>query len=147
MIYKEEQRDLFSVSDDYYLAHCISADYALGAGIAVEFNKRFDMRRKLKEEFPDYWDYMQTYNVQGECILIDRVLNLITKEKYYHKPTYKSMEQALSMMKIVCEANNINKIAMPIIGCGLDRLQWDKVSEIIKEIFNNTEIEILVCRQ
>lgn len=147
MIYKEEIRDLFSVPEDYYLAHCISADFRMGAGIAVEFNKRFDMRRKLKEEVPDYWEYMQTYNLQGECILIDRVLNLITKEKYYHKPTYKSMKQALNMMKIVCDANNINKVAMPLLGCGLDRLQWDKVSKFIKEVFKDTDIEILVCKQ
>lgn len=147
MTYKEEIRDLFSVPEEYYLAHCISADYALGAGIAVEFNKRFDMRRKLKEQFPDYWEYMQTFHLQGECALIDRVLNLITKEKYYHKPTYKSMTHALKCMKVVCEANNIQKVAMPIIGCGLDRLQWDKVSKIIQEIFEDTDIEILVCRQ
>ena len=147
MIYQEEIRDLFAVPEDYYLAHCISADYALGAGIAVEFNKRFDMRRKLRENAPDYWEYMQLYNLQGECILIERVLNLVTKEKYFHKPTYKSMKQALSMMKVVCTANNITKVAMPIIGCGLDRLQWDKVSKIIKEVFEDTNIEILVCKQ
>ena len=41
MIYKEEIRDLFSVPDDYYLAHCISADFGMGAGIVIEFNKRF----------------------------------------------------------------------------------------------------------
>ena len=34
MIYSEEQKDLFSVSDDYYLVQCISADFAMGAGIA-----------------------------------------------------------------------------------------------------------------
>ena len=146
MQYKEEIRDLFSVSDDYYLAHCISEDFALGAGIAVEFNKRFDMRRKLNEEFPDFSDYMNHYRLQGECILIDRVLNLVTKQKYYHKPTYKSTRQALQFMKRVCEVNNIHKIAMPAIGCGLDRLQWDRVSEIIKKVFANTDIEILVCK-
>jgi hypothetical protein len=54
MIYKEEIRDLFSVSEDYYLAHCISADFALGAGIAVEFVKRFNMRKKLQTCFDDY---------------------------------------------------------------------------------------------
>lgn len=42
MIYKEEKRDLFSVPDNYYLAYCTSADFALGKGIAVEFDKRFD---------------------------------------------------------------------------------------------------------
>lgn len=45
MQYKEEIRDLFSVSEDYYLAHCISADFGMGKGIAIEFNKNFDMKK------------------------------------------------------------------------------------------------------
>lgn len=44
MIYKEEVKDLFTVTEDYYLAHCISADFGMGKGIVVEFNKRFDMK-------------------------------------------------------------------------------------------------------
>ena len=44
MKYKEEVKDLFSVSEDYYFAHCISADFGMGKGIVVEFNKRFDMK-------------------------------------------------------------------------------------------------------
>lgn len=76
MIYSEEVRDLFSVSDEYYLAHCISADFALGKGIAVEFNRRFDMRRRLKRNFPDFvYGYMN-----GECTRIGKVLNLVTKK-------------------------------------------------------------------
>ena len=41
--------------------------------------------------------------------------------------------------------NKINKISMPKIGCGLDGLQYDKVEKIIKEVFKDTNIEILVC--
>ena len=44
----EEKRDLFDVSEDYYLAHCISADFALGAGIAKEFNKRYKSKTTLE---------------------------------------------------------------------------------------------------
>ena len=146
MVYREEIRDLFSVPENYFLAHCISGDYALGAGIAVEFNKRFDMRRKLMMDFPDYWNYMEKNKLTGECILIDNVLNLITKKKYYHKPTYQSMLEAITMMKVVCKANNIKKVAMPQIGCGLDQLEWDKVSKIILDVFSGTDIEILVCK-
>lgn len=47
MNYREEVRDLFSVPDDYFPAHCISADFEMGKGIAVEFKRRFDMKRKL----------------------------------------------------------------------------------------------------
>ena len=50
-------------------------------------------------------------------------------------------------MKHICKTHNIKKIAMPLIGCGLDRLEWYKVSEIIKRLFSNTDIEILVCKR
>ena len=43
MILKEEKRDLFTVDSKYYLAHCISDDFALGKGIAVEFRSRYNM--------------------------------------------------------------------------------------------------------
>lgn len=147
MIYKEEKRDLFSVPEEYYLAHCISADFGMGKGIVVEFNKRFDMKRKLQSKYPDYINEWHRKKYEGDCILEDRVLNLITKERYFHKPTYDSLTTALVVCGLTCLNNDIKKIAMPLIGCGLDRLQWDKVSEIIKEVFKNTDIEILVCRQ
>lgn len=36
-------------------------------------------------------------------------------------------------------------IAMPKIGCGLDKLEWSKVKAIIEEVFAGTDIEILIC--
>lgn len=50
MFYKEEKRDLFSVSDSWYLAQCVSADFAMGAGIAVQFNKHFNVKENLKSK-------------------------------------------------------------------------------------------------
>ena len=147
MTYKEEIRDLFSVPDDYYLAHCISADFGMGKGIVIEFNKRFDMKHKLQIKYPDFVNEFHRTKCNGTCILEGKVFNLITKERYYQKPTYQSMRNALWSMSQACKDISIAKVAMPIIGCGLDRLQWDKVSEIIREIFEDIDIEILVCRQ
>lgn len=147
MIYKEEIRDLFTVAEEYYLAHCISADFGMGKGIVLEFNKRFDIKRKLQSKYPDYIYEWHRRKWSFNCILEDRVFNLITKERYFHKPTYDSLYGALNLMKFISIQKGITKIAMPIIGCGLDRLQWRKVSEIIKEIFEDTDIEILVCIQ
>jgi len=147
MIYIEEKRDLFSVSEDYYLAHCISADFGMGRGIVIEFNKRFDMKHKLQSKYPDYINQWHSKRYEGDCIMEGRVLNLITKERYFHKPTYQSLKTALVAMKRICEKESVTKIAMPIIGCGLDKLSWSKVSEIIKEVFDDSNIEILVCKQ
>ena len=146
MIYKEEVKDLFSVPNDYYLAHCISADFGMGKGIVVEFNKRFNMKKKLSEKYPDYYNKYVENKIKGDCILEDNVFNLITKSRYWNKPTYETLENALEQMKYICEVNYISKIAMPIIGCGLDRLQWKNVKVIINNIVQDSDIEILVCR-
>ena len=147
MKYTEEVRDLFTVPSDYYLAHCIAADFALGAGIAVEFVKRFNMKYKLKHFHPNYLFVWSYFNLEGDCLLVENTLNLITKERSYHKPTYNSLITALKIMKQMCESKGITKIAMPLIGCGLDGLEWDKVSKIIQNMFKDADIEILVCRK
>ena len=112
MTYKEEIRDLFSVPDDYYLAHCISADFGMGKGIVIEFNKRFDMKRKLQSKYPDFVNEFHRTKCNGVCILEDRVFNLVTKERYYQKPTYQSMKNALWSMSQACKNIGITKIAM-----------------------------------
>lgn len=146
MNYREEVRDLFSVTGDYYLAHCISADFGMGKGIVVEFNKRFDIKRKLQNKYPNYLDVYNRHRIGGDCILEDKVLNLITKERYFYKPTIITMRIALQKMKKICIENNITKVAMPTIGSGLDKLAWSTVSDQIHMIFNDTDIEILVCK-
>ena len=150
MIYREEKRNLFSVDESYYIAHCISADFALGAGIAKEIDKRFNTREQLRKERPNFYkEWIQYSNMHCimSCIVTGRIINLITKGRYYEKPTYKSLYEALVLMKIKCRLSKVKKVAMPLIGCGLDRLQWDRVSAMIKDIFADTDIEILVCRR
>lgn len=141
MTYREVYGDLFQVDKKYYLAHCISADFALGKGIAVEFNKRYDMKKKLHNQFIVNDDCWPT------CYMIDNVFNLVTKEKYWHKPTYQTLRGALVDMRKHIERYDIKYVAMPMIGSGLDRLEWLKVSEIIKDVFKNSDVEILVVRR
>ena len=68
MTYREEAGDLFAVPEDYCLAHCISADFAMGKGIVLEFNRRFDMKRLLRQRYPTYLaDYRQNAT-GGDCL-------------------------------------------------------------------------------
>ena len=148
MIFKEEKRDLFTMPEDYALAHCISADFALGAGIAKEFDKRFNCRRKLinmyKKSLVPRWD--KTPNGYSVILFSDHVIfNLVTKRNYWDKPTLDAIKNALDWMKDQCEMYDINKIAMPRIGCGLDRQNWSDVKALIEDVFKDTNIEIVVC--
>lgn len=135
-----EKKDLFTVPHGFYFAHCISGDFALGAGIAKKFDEVYNMRYKLFYSYGNYY-----FNGQGEALLIDNVFNLVTKDKCYHKPTYDTVRQALEDMKGQCEYLHIDKLAMPKIASGLDRLEWNKVYEIIKEVFDDTDMFIMIC--
>ena len=134
-----EKRDLFTMPQGYYLAHCISSDFALGAGIAKTFDSVYNMRFKLFNKYPDY-----EYN-GGDVLLINNVFNLVTKQKYWHKPTYESVRRALEMMRKRMDFECITKLAMPRIASGLDRLEWSKVYEIICEVCENTDGGIVIC--
>lgn len=146
MTLTEIQGNLFVAPNDFYLAHCISADFKLGAGIAIQFNETYDMRRKLFKLFPHPDDPFRgnEESYVGRALLVDNVFNLVTKSKYYEKPTYNTLRQTLNDMKRQCTERDIKKLAMPRIGCGLDRLNWDIVKKTIKEIFADADIEIFV---
>ena len=139
MTITSEIRDLFTVPQGYYLAHCISADFSLGAGIAKTFDNVYNMRFKLFREYPSY------EFEGGDCLPIDNVFNLVTKQKYWHKPTYETVRAALEMMKEFMDFLSVTKLAMPKISAGLDRLEWSKVYEIICEVFEDTDVDIVIC--
>jgi O-acetyl-ADP-ribose deacetylase (regulator of RNase III) len=47
-------------------------------------------------------------------------------------------------MRDFCVENDITKLAMPRIGAGLDKLDWEQVKEVIEDVFEDTDIEITV---
>lgn len=71
---------------------------------------------------------------------------LVTKDKTGtgFLPTYESLEASLTAMKNHMLANDDKTLAIPQIGCGLDRLKWEKVEEIIRRVFEDTDITVTV---
>lgn len=140
---KEETMDLFSLpEDEYYFVQCVSSDFKMGKGIALQFNKAFGCRAAMVESFKNY-----KWKNEGDCLLPKdkKVFHLITKNKYWDKPTYRTIKESLIKLKVMCAEQNIAKLAMPKIGCGLDNLLWNKVRSILEDVFKDSNIEIIVC--
>lgn len=135
MTLTEIKGDLFDRKLEHpseYYVHCISRDYACGAGIAKEFNKRYNLSLRL-------FDLPRT-----SCMVIDDVISLVTKSKYWQKPTYDSLRKTLVDLKEFCISDLVKTLVMPKIGCGLDRLSWKNVKKMLEEIFEDTNINIEV---
>ncbi len=143
MVYTEIEMDLFSKENDAELLHCISSDFALGAGIAKQFAVR-GIKEELQAMYPP-----NRWSNQGYALKTGHVWNLVTKEKYFHKPTYRTIEEALKdcLRQLLIEMSKDIRptIALPKIGCGLDRLEWEKVRSIIQRVFADTDFTICVC--
>ena len=116
----------------------------MGAGIAVEFNNYFCTKQRLTQRIGTYVPVWDSNIIKGSCIREGRVLNLITKRNYWNEPTLQQMRYALDEMKTLAEEYDIETIVMPRIGCGIDRLSWPNVSILVQDVFNETNINIIV---
>lgn len=94
----------------------------------------------------NYWYFIGKKT--GEVAVLKRgkrfVYYLITKVKATGKPTYDSLRASLCELKKHCVKNGIKSLAMPKIGCGLDRLEWEEVSTMICEIYSDVDIKVTV---
>ena len=135
--YSEIQGHVLQSTDS--IAQCISADFKLGAGIARSIKRRFSTQYPDKKAIAS-----EVIWAQGIPELQRFVYHLITKKRYFHKATYKALRSSLEAMKNHAESNNILRISMPQVGCGLDKLDWSKDRTLIKEVFRPTNIEVIV---
>lgn len=70
---------------------------------------------------------------------------LITKERSFKKPTYESLTAAILKLRDFIVEHGVKKLAIPRIGCGLDKLKWSQVQSIIKNKFKDVECLIKIC--
>lgn len=121
----EKCGDLFSAGDDYSLAHCVAEDFKMSKGIALEFRTRFGMVDEL---------LAQRQRSGGLAVIEEGcrfVYYLVTKHKSSGKPTYYTLYSSLLNLREHIISNNVKKLAIPLIGCGLDKLEWTKVKGIV----------------
>lgn len=140
LVLREVEGDLFSAPRTHSLGHCVGADLAMGAGIAVKFRQTYGRIDELKG---------QKVKSGGVAVLSDSerfIYYLVTKPESYGSPTYGDLRSSLSAMKSHMEKNGVAKLAIPRIGCGIDGLEWEKVQNELHSVFDEVdkEVEIVV---
>lgn len=132
--------DLFQeVEPHVSLAHCVSQDLKMNKGIAKEFRSRFGRVSELQKE---------GVGVGGVAVLAEGssrfIYNLVTKAKYSGFPTYECLRKSLEAMREHAVEHNVKEIAMPRIGCGLDKLEWNAVRTLLKNVFLRHNITLTI---
>lgn len=141
--------DLFEVlaheaaaGNNWSLAHCASADLAMGRGVAAKFRERYGMGLLAEQRVttPGCAAMLNNkdYDVRKACL----IYVLITKERFYEKPSYDSLRSALRVCRDMMLKNHNHNLMFPLLGCGRDQLMWsapDEASDVrrtLLDVFN-----------
>lgn len=126
--------DLFQNKDVQAYAHGVNCQGVMGAGIAVEFARRY----------PVMYDWYKTLCKSGLPLLAScrlyqaerpAIFNLFTQPRPERGAAmYKALRDALKEMRDLADESGITTIAMPRVGCGIGGLRWPITRAIIEDV-------------
>lgn len=154
MFYMEQHMDICNTPEheDTVVAHCIAADLNWGSGVApIIIRNMFNAESQCRYKCSTNPDGVKAELKVGEILVVSadghltKLVNLITKLRSQYKPTYEHLTETLVTLKNFMEQGGYTSLYMPKIGCGIDMLHWEVVSQIIKGVFSNTNIKITIA--
>lgn len=149
------RQDITKLSGNCVICHCISADAAMGAGVALALVRKYPdlkptVRSILKTTHSDTLVGHVVFYADSYSHTL--IANMVTKQNYWDKSTtmpsgyyLKNLKECLENVRSIMDGLNEKKLAMPKVGCGLDRCDWNDVLQLIDEVFGDSNIEITVC--
>ena len=129
--------DLFSSAADG-LAHCVSADFRMGRGIARLFRDRFGGEAELRAGGTAVGG-VAVRKARGKTVFY-----LVTKKVYSDKPSKEDFRQSLVALRKAAEDVGLASLALPRIGCGLDKLSWPWVQAQLEDVFASSAMSVTV---
>lgn len=146
MTVKFLQGDIFATEADAY-AHGCNCVGAMGAGVAVEFKKRWpDMYRTYRRLCKDGDFKMGGIYVYGQDPVI---FNLGTQPSTRQGATLTAIRESVGKMIAMVEAHlpGVATIAIPAIGAGLGGLDWQDVKQVLIEVAQDSHVVLLVAEK
>lgn len=138
--------DLFATPDVMAYAHGVNCAGAMGAGVAVEFKKRYPkMYRQYKALCKN--GGLQPGDVfawQGKGVT---VFNLATQKHWNTNATLEAVETSVSKMLTLATQMGVGEILMPRIGAGLGSLEWSDVKPALIELAGDSPVTLIVAEE
>lgn len=127
------------------LINPVNTQGIMGKGLAFQFKKKFPNNYKLYLEKCSN----NSFDIGTELVWIKEdnkiVINFPTKRSWRENTKPEYIDEGLKQLKILIEKLNIKSIAIPPIGAGNGKLDWDIVLKKIKDFENElNNIEVMV---
>jgi O-acetyl-ADP-ribose deacetylase (regulator of RNase III) len=138
--------DLFATEGLHAYAQGCNCAGAMGAGIAIEFKKRWprmfeeyevrctDKRFKLGDVF--------VWTEEGTTLY-----NLGIQEHWRKKSQLPALAKSLRAMVQLAATSGIERVGLPRIGAGLGGLDWMRVKRVLNDVGAETKVSLEVFEQ
>lgn len=138
--------DLFATPDVIAYAHGVNCAGAMGAGIAVEFKKRYPKMYKQYKALCKNGGLQpgDVFAWQGKGVT---VFNLATQKHWNVNATLEAVESSVSKMLTLASQMGIEEIVLPRIGAGLGGLDWIDVASLLIELVDENPLTLLVAEE
>lgn len=134
---RELKEDLLAMPVYYNIAHCIPADLTAHGITAQRIEAIYDLVNLLKH---DYMDWKVRPDV-GDVNYLKNVFTLFATPKKYARPSMEDLRKCVANLAQECADLGIMHLAMPRIGCGHNKLNWDEVKDMICEEFKKVYVD------
>ena len=125
----------------------VPVEYNLVSEIAKKYNFKKGINKILKEKFSNN-QLLPPSKMIGDIKYFkneDRyIMFLVTKNRDKQLTTHENIYVTLVNLKQFCEENDIKKLAMNKLGQA-DNLEWEITRSMIRYVFRQTDIHILIC--
>lgn len=141
------------IGDKYsVICHCCNALGAWGKGFVVPLGQKYPIAREKYLKFIKMTKEENRLGSVSFAKATDNIIvaNIIGQYNIYPKDgkiplDYEALEKGFRSVIEMFQTNNIPlTVHMPKIGCGLAGGDWNRVEEIIKNTFINSNIEVYV---
>lgn len=143
MSYFERKGNIFDAGDLDALAHGVNCKGVMGAGIAKDFKLRWPAMysgyRTLAEEGSLYPGNVFPYRApEGRFIY-----NLCSQDRPGPDAKLRWVAQSVAKMLDYAEDNQVKRIGIPRIGCGIGGLEWIDVRLILELLANESSVDLV----
>ena len=123
------------------IGRCISADARMSKGFADFLYHRIPgLRSTCRKAKLLIGQVFSIWGSTGRRY----IYNLVTKERFCDKPNLSTLSITLEPKKSHARTNGVSTIAIPKFDCGLDQMNWQKVVELLRDIFAYADVQLVV---
>ncbi|KRK05194.1 ADP-ribose glycohydrolase OARD1 isoform X2 [Drosophila yakuba] len=134
----ESKLDIFHAPQTHSLAHAVESSFTAERGtLAWQFALIYG----------DVDELRQRRVSRGNCAVLEHnarfIYYLVTKSSLYEASTYDDVQSALICMREHMREHGVTKLAIPRLGCGIDRLDWLRVRSLLDLVFAEDSVDII----